>query len=77
MLFDPEVNIRFGTWYLSNLAKEFDGNLVLVIASYNGGRGQVSRWLEQGTWSGRYEDRADIPFAETRLFLFKVWRTYF
>jgi soluble lytic murein transglycosylase len=72
MLFDPEINIRFGTWYLANLAKEFDGNLVLVIASYNGGRGQVSRWLEQGTWSGRYEDRAEIPFGETRLFLAKV-----
>ncbi|MBS4023198.1 MAG: lytic transglycosylase domain-containing protein [Dethiobacter sp.] len=76
MLFDPEINIRFGSWYLSSLAKEFDARLDVVIASYNGGRGHVSSWLQQGTWSGRYEDRRDIPFSETRLFLFKVYNAY-
>lgn len=76
MLHDPEVNIRFGCWYLSSLSREFDGRLPVIIAAYNGGRGHVSRWLEDGTWSGEYDDRSQIPFGETRHFLTRVWRTY-
>jgi soluble lytic murein transglycosylase len=76
MILQPEVNIRLGTWYLANLSKEFNGDLDKVIASYNGGRGQVARWLKEGTWSGHYEDRNDIPFPETRNFLFKVRNAY-
>lgn len=76
MLLDPETNIRFGCWYLASLSKEFNGRLPVVIASYNGGRGHVSRWLAEGTWSGEYADRAQIPFGETRHFLTRVWRTY-
>lgn len=76
MMLDPEVNVQLGTWYLANLSKEFDDNLDLVIASYNGGRGQVARWLEEGVWSGRYEDIADIPFPETRNYVQKVRAAY-
>ena len=76
MLHDPELNIRFGTWYVSSLAREFDGRLEVVIASYNGGRGMVKGWLENGTWSGLYSDRDDIPFIETRNFLHSVFVTY-
>lgn len=76
MLFDPEINIRLGTWYLANLAQEFDGRIDVVIAAYNGGRGQVARWLEDGVWNGKYDDRTNIPFPETRNFLFKVKTAY-
>lgn len=76
MLLDPEVNIRLGTWYLANLAKEFDGRTDVVIAAYNGGRGQVNRWLEDGVWNGNFDERANIPFPETRNFLLKVRVTY-
>ncbi len=34
LLLEPEVNIRFGCWYLNNLHKEF-GDWDLVIATYN------------------------------------------
>ena len=30
-LFDPEINIKIGTWYLSVLLKEFNGNINLVL----------------------------------------------
>lgn len=76
MLLDPEINIQLGTWYLANLAKEFDDRTDVVIAAYNGGRGQVNRWLEDGVWSGKYDDRANIPFPETRSFVFKVRTAY-
>ena len=41
MLYDPEFNINMGCWYLNNLNKEFNGNMSLVIAAYNGGSGNV------------------------------------
>jgi soluble lytic murein transglycosylase len=76
MILQPEINIQLGTWYLANLSKEFSGRLDVVVAAYNGGRGQVARWLNEGTWSGRYEDRHNIPFPETRHFVQKVRTAY-
>jgi len=76
MLLDPEVNIQLGTWYLASLDRQFDGRLDVIIAAYNGGRGQVGRWLDEGTWTGYYRDSAQIPFPETRLFLAKVRKAY-
>lgn len=35
-LFDPAVNIRYGSWYLKALADGF-GSVELALAGYNGG----------------------------------------
>ncbi len=76
MLYDPKVNIQVGTWYLSNLHNEFSGNLNLVIAAYNGGRGRVKQWLDYGVWDGREESISNIPYNETRNFVEKVLYNY-
>jgi soluble lytic murein transglycosylase len=76
MLLEPEINIQLGTWYLASLDKQFDQRLDVVIAAYNGGRGQVGRWLEEGTWTGNFADSEQIPFPETRQFLSKVRKAY-
>ncbi|NLZ38903.1 MAG: lytic transglycosylase domain-containing protein [Firmicutes bacterium] len=75
-IMEPEINIRLGTWYLASLTKEFNGRLDVVIAAYNGGRGEVGRWLANGVWSGKFTDRQAIPFPETREFLYKVRTAY-
>ena len=41
--FNPEQNIAGGVRYLRKLLKMFDGNLVLSLAAYNAGPGQVKR----------------------------------
>ena len=41
--FNPEQNIAGGVRYLRKLLKMFDGNLVLSLAAYNAGPGQVIR----------------------------------
>ncbi|HHV72944.1 MAG TPA: lytic transglycosylase domain-containing protein, partial [Clostridia bacterium] len=46
------------------------------LAAYNAGRGNVQKWLEQGTWDGREETISQIPFGETRHFLRKIQRDY-
>lgn len=75
-LFDPEYNIRLGTWYLAYILKEFDGNLVAALAAYNGGKQKVREWLVTGTWSGSTQDLDRIPFLETRGFVRRVLRDY-
>ncbi len=42
LLFEPETNIMIGTWYLNMLSKEFDDNIQLILAAYNGGSGNVT-----------------------------------
>lgn len=71
-LFDPETNIKLGTWYVANLEEEFPDDIVLVLAAYNGGRGNVRDWLEQKIFSGEAEKVEEIPFSETRYFVKKV-----
>ncbi|WP_088553761.1 lytic transglycosylase domain-containing protein [Calderihabitans maritimus] len=75
-LFEPEFNILIGTWYLANLQAEFQNNLPLVLAAYNGGRGNVRHWLEKKPKDRQYGDLEWIPFAETRYFVQKVLRDY-
>ncbi|UNC91600.1 lytic transglycosylase domain-containing protein [Candidatus Contubernalis alkaliaceticus] len=76
MLLDPQFNIRLGTWYIANLQKEFQDKNPLVIAAYNGGRGNVNKWLEQKIWDGQEETIYDIPYPETREYVKKVLFNY-
>ena len=76
MLRKPETNITFGIWYMNHLIREFDGNIVAALAAYNGGQTNVRKWINTGVWSGKYEDQDDIPFQETRNYLYKVITDY-
>lgn len=75
-LFDPDYNIAVGCWYLSHLLQEFDYNLTAALAAYNGGRGNVHQWLEEGVWNGEIETLEQIPFRETRQFVARVLHDY-
>jgi len=69
---NPEVNIPMGTWYLSSLKKEFQGNEVLLLAAYNGGRGNVKQWMGRYNWNMSFADVEQIPFPETRAYVYRV-----
>jgi soluble lytic murein transglycosylase len=71
MLFDPETSIKLGSWYIADLGKEFNGDTILILAAYNGGRGNVKEWLNNKNLDGeRIIDK--IPFTETRFYVQKV-----
>ena len=76
MLFEPRCNIELGTWYLADLLETFSGDLVIALAAYNGGRGEVSRWLEEKIWDGTAANLEQVPFVETRNFVTRVLKTY-
>jgi len=75
-LYDPMTNLKVGTWYLAFLRREYDGNLVLALAAYNAGRGNVSKWIGEQRWSGEEKDIDSIPFPETREYVKKVLHLY-
>lgn len=75
LLLDGAVNIRLGAWYLQHLVEQFNGNVVLAVASYNAGPEAVGRWAEKG--AGNLDEFIEsIPFNETRYFTKKVIRSY-
>ncbi len=72
-LHDPDVNVRFGIWYLGSLQEEFRGNDVLALAAYNAGRGNVQEWIQTYGWdTATFSDVNAIPFSETRNYVRKV-----
>lgn len=72
MLFDPETNIRYGTYYLNYLYKKFDYNWSTALAAYNGGEGNVAKWLKDPNYSDGNGNLTDIPFSETKNYVTKV-----
>lgn len=74
-IFNPEINIRIGCWYLNKLYKEF-GKLDLVIAAYNGGSGNVNKWLSDDNYSTDGNKLYNIPFKETSNYVKKVKNNY-
>lgn len=75
-LYDPETNIKMGCWYLNNLSYEFNGDLDLMMAAYNGGRGNVQKWLKDDNYSKDGENLHVIPFKETDKYVKKVNKNY-
>lgn len=76
MLLDPEFNIKMGCWYIDNLKKEFNGDINLVLAAYNGGRGNVQKWLSSSDHSKDGKNLYYIPFKETDEYIKKVKVNY-
>src|SRR5947199_200261 len=60
----PQVNIAYGAYYLRYLMKRYGDNENFALAAYNGGEGNVDRWIS----AARAKDEAltidAIPFAE-------------
>lgn len=71
MLYNPDINIQLGCWYLRNLINEF-GNVNTALAAYNAGRGNVAKWLENPEYSSNQEELTKIPFKETANYVKKV-----
>ena len=63
-LYDPEINVRYGAWYLHHLFLKY-GDERLALAAYNAGQENVDRWRAAGE---------GVQFPETRAYIDKVER---
>jgi soluble lytic murein transglycosylase len=61
-LYEPEINVRYGAWYLRHLLDKY-GDERTALAAYNAGQDNVDRWLRDGS---------GIAFSETRAYVDRV-----
>jgi soluble lytic murein transglycosylase len=61
-LLDPEINVRYGSWYLRNLLNRYD-DVPTALAAYHAGQGNVDEWRSKGI---------GIQFPETRAYVDRV-----
>ena len=66
--FEPDTNIKIGTWYLAKLSSMYNGDVSKIAAAYNAGTGNVESWIIDG----RDITNGDIPFEETKKYVEKV-----
>ena len=75
MIYDPETNIKYGTYYLARLYRKF-GDWNTAVAAYNAGEGKVSEWLKDPRYSddGAKLNIDTIPkeYRETENYVKKV-----
>jgi soluble lytic murein transglycosylase len=61
-LYEPELNVRYGSWYLRHLLDKY-GDEGLALAAYNAGQRNVDSWRERGV---------GIQFPETRVYVERI-----
>ncbi len=71
-LFEPELNIRYGCWFLNYLFNRFAGDSQKALAAYNAGQGNVDSWLKRPECSSDGVTLEHIPVRETRNYVKKV-----
>ncbi len=77
-LVDPEISIRYGSWYLDHLRDKYRSRgsggdpYDLALAAYNAGQGRVDGWIEREP--DGHLAVSDIPFQETREYVRRVQR---
>jgi soluble lytic murein transglycosylase len=62
---NPDINIRYGAWYLRHLLDRYRQNERLALAAYNAGEDNVDRWQRE---------HVGIQFDETRDYVDRVER---
>jgi soluble lytic murein transglycosylase len=63
-LYNPEINVRYGAWYLRHLLDKY-GDERTALAAYNAGQQNVDEWRQEGR---------GIAFSETRHYVKRVER---
>jgi len=74
-LFVPECSIQLGCYYLKQLMDIY-GNTELAVTAYNGGVGNVDKWLADASLADGNGGLADIPYPETKQYVKKVIKTF-
>jgi soluble lytic murein transglycosylase len=71
-LFDPDTNIKYGTFYYKQMLNRFNGNFAMAAAAYNAGPQRVDKWLPSDKQMPADVWIETIPFKETRKYVTSV-----
>ena len=75
-LYQPRINIAIGCEYIAALRDQFGGLNEAIAASYNGGEDNAARWLNRSKPKEAGIFAAEVGFAETKNYVFKVMTNY-
>lgn len=71
-LYEPDVNIEIGCFYLSYLLDLYSNNTKCALAAYNAGPANVDKWLLDKEYSKDKKTLEKIPYPETENYVKKV-----
>lgn len=74
-LSDVEYNLDLGIAYYDYLYRYYN-NRDLALAAYNGGVGNVDKWIDEGLIDPADPNTQNIPFEETRQYVTKIDANY-
>ncbi|MFP4097577.1 MAG: lytic transglycosylase domain-containing protein [Alphaproteobacteria bacterium] len=82
LTFNPQYNLKLGSWYIGELVQRYDGSYPLAIAAYNAGPSRVYEWLQVfGDPRKGQVDMVDwielIPIYETRNYIQRVMESLY
>ncbi|HQU91211.1 MAG TPA: transglycosylase SLT domain-containing protein [Pyrinomonadaceae bacterium] len=75
-LYNPSINIALGAEYIRFLKDEFGGLYEGIAASYNAGEDNALRWLNRSKPKDPGIFTAEVGFAETKNYVYKVMTNY-
>ena len=75
----PEKNIVIGEKYIQHLFKEplIDNDIIKLLAAYNGGPGNLNKWLKNVNFKDPLLLIETIPSRETRNYIKEVLKNYY
>lgn len=75
-LYDPETNIRFGSYFVSYCLDRYSGHLATAAAAYHSGVGTVDGLLGQEAYSTDSVTLDHYPYPQMRLYVKKITESY-
>jgi soluble lytic murein transglycosylase len=75
-LFDPDLNINLGTYYLNKLLRQFDNKPEYAAAAYNAGPHRVKRWQNFDFSEDIDFFVENVEYSQTRNYVRRVMRDY-
>jgi len=75
-LFDTDLNVKLGTYYLAEMIDRFDGDLHLALAAYNAGPTKVSSWQRQAPEAAGDEVVRRRAYRSTGAYVDQVLRAW-
>jgi soluble lytic murein transglycosylase len=73
-LFQPQVNLQLGTYYLRSVADSVAGRWEAALAAYNAGLSRAKDWSTWGEFREAAEFVETVPFTQTREYIQIVLR---
>lgn len=72
LLYEPEVNIKYGCWFIGWLMDRYEGDRTLATAAFHAGHRTVDSWLEDPEISPDGKTLEHIPYSSTRTYVQRV-----